>query len=204
MRFTNWITVATMIMLAVPITRGQLFIENFEGDLSQWTSAPSTPHSGQIVPDPIRPGNHVLAFGAIRSGGDIFSREIACAPRLRASVQFEYRGILGHGYAGFSLTNEIGAPVWIAGDERSVAPTFVQLINDGEWRQYEVTVSPGTSFRLVFEDHGGDPLDAMFDDIRVGGQGESFDSGEAGWRVLEVLDNGGDFRTILRDITEFR
>ena len=69
-----------------------LFFEDFEGTLSEWVGKDGGEHHGVIVPDPLRPGNHVLTFTGLNAAGDIFSPLVPLTSGGRLVLSFEYLG----------------------------------------------------------------------------------------------------------------
>ena len=170
-----------------------LFSERFENDLSRWTGKSEGAHSGVIVDDPIRPGNRVLTFDAVASGGDIFSNPIAVSKNKTYRLKFDYLGQPGDGVKG-DLGGFIGSAIktpghhrWLAGTQKGGAETD-SLKDDGRWHTYKIDFVPGgktwftqdgasavklrsiPELRLMLEDNfgsGGVPHDAYFDNISL-------------------------------------
>ena len=168
-----------------------LFQDDFEsGSLSRWTAKAGQSHHGQIVADPLQPGNHVLTFTALNTAGDILTvRSFSLVGTQRLVLSFDYLGTqmpgsvpgeLG-GFIGIATSLDTAQPhFWIAGTDFSGINTppgiGTELIDDGTWHHYEIdltdfvqTNGPAT-FHLMVEDwadHGGVPGDAFFDNIRL-------------------------------------
>jgi len=168
-----------------------VFEENFEGGtLDQWAGNLHGAHNGIIVPDPLRPQNHVLTFAALSTAGDLFT----LTPILIANtnrqyvVSFDYLGLAQEGSLPGNLGGFLGIAasiddwehnrVWVAGTEISALtpPLGVKLVDDGTWHHYEIDISPWiqeaglTVLHLMIEDWrdlGGVPGDAYFDNIRM-------------------------------------
>ena len=170
-----------------------LFSEKFEGDLSGWVGKGGGPHSGVIVKDPIRKGNHVLTFAGLTTGGDIFSEQIGVGKRKTYRLKFDYLGKPGRGVKddlGGTLGISIMTPGharWLAGTQ-PVSSEAISLKDDGKWHTYTIEFTPGgkpwftpdgtravklrsiPAIRMMLEDNAGSqgvPGDAYFDNISL-------------------------------------
>lgn len=63
-----------------PANAQTLFSDDSEGDLTQWIGKNGGAHSGVIVEDPLRSGNHVLSFTQLVGAGDVFGLEVPVIP----------------------------------------------------------------------------------------------------------------------------
>ena len=157
---------------AAPLTA---FSEDFEATLAAWTDrTPANPQS-VIVADPLRTGNHVLAFSRLGSGGSLFTTALITAA-AQFTVSFDYLGLAGRGGRvgdiGGYFGIDTGFPAleyWVAGT--GSYPTPIALIDDSQWHSYSLTFnSPvGQAVHLKFEDwdgSGGVAGDAYFDNVR--------------------------------------
>lgn len=158
---------ATALGLAACSAHAQFF-DDFESGLGQWQPG----SSAYITTDPYDAGNHVLAFSALRGGGDIFSNPLSVTPWATYQISCDYLGLgstdggVG-GYLGVGLKSL--STTWIFGDP--VPPVKVQLISDGQWHHYTSTFYSKTPLiDLVAEqfkyDHGT-PGTVFFDNIKV-------------------------------------
>ena len=157
---------------AAPLTA---FSEDFEGTLAAWTDrTPNNPQS-VIVADPLRAGNHVLAFSRLGSAGSIFSTApITAAGQF--TVSFDYLGLAGRGGVAGDIGGYFGIAAgfpdshyWVAGTGSYATP--IALIDDSQWHSYSLTFrSPvGQAVHLMFEDWDGShgvAGDAYFDNVR--------------------------------------
>lgn len=157
--------------LAETASATTLFTEDFESDLSQWTGvyAYMGPTSA-IVADPLQ-GDHALRAG-LNSGGDI--RTIA--PITSASgnyiISFDYLGIPVPGsvpgdFGGFLFWT--GTWTWIGGTS-GVAGYPNNLIDDGQWHSYSISLGSAPGNSIYIEDWIGSGWtggDAFFDNIVV-------------------------------------
>lgn len=164
-----------------------LFFANFESDLSGWVGKSGGSHHGVIVGDPLNAGNNVLAFSGFGEAGDIFSAEITVQPGDIYTMTFDYLGLpqsasvpndLG-GTIGFSESTP-GGHRWLEGTVLCCYIENASLIDDGQWRTYEVAVNPyegwgvyspppaNGTIRIMLEDFiksRGVAGDAYFDNI---------------------------------------
>jgi hypothetical protein len=188
--------VAAMFLTTGKAESAAQFSENFENDLSQWTGLANGPYKAVIVPDPLRPGNHVLSFRGTTVGGDIFSvPDITLIEGQRYSFSVEYLGkavansIPGN-YGGFAGLNDVVMPsldyrhepgrdaCWIFGTQADYPLMRQQLIDDGQWRTYtyqfdwqksEIDALYDT-IHVMFEDFAGsgDSVgDVFFDNVQL-------------------------------------
>ena len=174
------------LSLTAPFANAALlsFTENFEGNLSAWTDRnPGDPES-VIVSDPLRPGNHVLSFTRVGSGGSIFTTDVIQASASSSyTVTFEYLGLPtpadNDGDLGgfFGISNNLSPSIygtdhyWVAGT--GTFPSPIHLVDDGQWHSYTLTfTSPiNTPVHLIFEDYNGSGSvagDVYFDNIVFG------------------------------------
>jgi hypothetical protein len=171
----------------------RVFSERFEGDLFRWVGKNGGAHSGTIVDDPRRQGNHVLRFDALASAGDVFTMPITVSKKKTYRLRFEYLGTPGEGGVARDLGGFIGAALETPGPHRWLAGTQPggesdALVDDGRWRKYTIDFSPGakpwttpdgtrlikprsiSELRLMLEDNVGSqgvPGDAYFDNITL-------------------------------------
>lgn len=167
-----------------------LFAEDFEGNLSSWVGKSGGPHHGVIVADPLRPGNHALAFSALDVAGDIFGSNLTVTPGQTYLLTLEYLGRPGLGGVDGDLGGVIGFTDGLPGTQRWLAGTVASspgaieddpLIDDGQWHTYAIEFNPfaaglyypaisGNELRIMLEDWAGSagvPGDALFDNIRL-------------------------------------
>src|SRR2546427_9051552 len=65
---------ALTLTAALPLRAQQIFFDDFESGLGQWTGKSGGAHHGVTVADPLASGHgNVLAFTALNQAGDIFS-----------------------------------------------------------------------------------------------------------------------------------
>ena len=89
------ILIAVVMCLALSTfvaTAQTSFVDDFEGDLSQWVGKGGGAHSGFIVPDPVRANNRVVTFAARKAGGDIFGLDVTVTPGLTYILEFDEQG----------------------------------------------------------------------------------------------------------------
>ena len=179
------------LSLAVAATAARadvtLFSEDFESGLSQWTTG-----TAQIVSDPADPfrTNHAVHFTELVGGGDIFIKLPVFAPSQIYTINFDY---LSAGRKG-EPTNDLGGFVgigdgtpgshtWIAGTQAGYQGIVTQLVHNGTWTTYSITVDAnseafefwGASMKdkplyLMLEDFsgsGGVAGDVYFDNITI-------------------------------------
>jgi hypothetical protein len=172
---------------AVTASAATVFSEGFEGSLAEWTGRGGGSTSGVIVGDPIRPANRVLSFGALGSGGDIFSKTIAVTKSADYRLSFDFLGQpdAGGGIVGVALGTP-GHHRWLAGTAGPRGAGEVNpLILDGKWHRYAIEFSPGdhtwftfdggsavdpgaiTSLRIMIEQNWGTPGNALFDNVAL-------------------------------------
>jgi RNA polymerase sigma factor (sigma-70 family) len=168
-----------------------LFEDTFEsGQLAQWTGNLHGPHSGLIVPDPLRPTNQVVTFAALAANGDLFTVEPISLlnTSYRYVLSFDYLGLVQNGSPPDNLGGFLGLALsvdewqqgrsWVAGTDASgLTPSFgVKLVDDGTWHHYEIDISRFvqqagfSTCHLMLEDWrdiGGVAGDVFFDNIRL-------------------------------------
>lgn len=99
----------TGITLALALSTGaqaavvSAFAENFEGSLSAWTQRDASRPDGVIVADPLRTGNHVLAFSRTMGSGSLFSSDTVKS-NGDYTFTFDYLGLARLG----SVAGDIG------------------------------------------------------------------------------------------------
>ncbi len=187
---------AIVLWLAGVASAEQLFIERFD-DLAAWTGKNDGSHSGVVVADPIRAGNHVVTFTSLTTRGDIFSEEIPVARSHRYRIEFDYLGLPGRGVAGdlggaIGLSDDLSFPggqhVWLEATVDNADVQSATLVDNGTWRTYEVEFDPfdpnvlalpgriqpfeptNNTIRVIVEDFldsRGVAGDAYFDNLRV-------------------------------------
>jgi hypothetical protein len=126
-----------------------LFTDDFESGLANWNPL----GTAVLVADPSDPlsGNHVLKFTGLGSGGDIFSANSFFHPSQVYTITFDY---LSAGKKGLP-TNDLGGFVgvgdgkpgnhtWIAGTQASYPGIKQQLVHNGTWTTYSITVDANT------------------------------------------------------------
>jgi hypothetical protein len=171
------LALAFIISYSIPSHAGLLFSDDFESGLSAWTGS-----SGKIVADPLNPGNSVLSFGGLISGGDTFTLSSFASSTGNYELSFDYLGLATQGSVpddlggfigiSYSPVPTFGGPLWLAGTmDTYYPPTLIkQLVDDGQW--HNITISfgaPGGSHLMVedFLGSGGVPGDVYFDNIRL-------------------------------------
>lgn len=175
--------ILTGITLALALSTGaqaavvSAFAENFEGTLSAWTQRAANSPDGVIVADPLRAGNHVLAFSRTMGSGSLFSSSLVGSTGSY-TFSFDYLGLGGRGgvagdiggYLGVSKGLNGSNQYWLAGTGSYTTP--INLIDDNQWHSYSITFnSPiGQPVRLMLEDWDGSrgvAGDAYFDNLRL-------------------------------------
>jgi choice-of-anchor C domain-containing protein len=163
-----------------------LLDESFSSGIVRWVGKSQGPHSGRIVDDPLRSGNRVVTFDALNGAGDIFSEEIPVQRGKTYLLSFDYLGFPGSGgiagnnggFIGFSESTP-GNHRWLAGTELVGGAESAPLIDDGIWRNYQISFDPydtsvpfgfvpaNDTIRISVEDYVGIPGDAFFDNIKL-------------------------------------
>lgn len=169
-----------------------VFQEDFSSDLSAWTGKGGGAHAGQIVDDPLRPGNRVLSFTGTDYSGNIFNTTAipAGGGGGRVILTFDYLGLaqpasvpgnLG-GFLGVSqeLNPVANSAAWIAGTQldavNGLGRTGIEIADDGLWHSYSIDLTAMLTdnnipfFRLMLEDWrdaGGVAGDVYFDNLVV-------------------------------------
>jgi hypothetical protein len=156
------------------------FSSGFETDLSGWSSRNVASPDAALFADPLNPGNRVLGFTALTSGGDLLSNT-QVSTNGTFTLSFDYLGVPGKGGKAGNLGGYIGVSggseqVWVASTSTELE-TPVSLVDDGLWHSYSYTFS-GTA--LGFESRqalrvavgdwkgsGGVAGDAFFDNIAL-------------------------------------
>jgi len=162
--------------LGTPANAAVLFSDDFQTNLSQWT----TNQSGQIVAAPTGGGN-ALHFNNLGSGGDIFSTLIAFSGAGTYHLKFDYLGTCETGgcggYVGLhpgssTTTNPASGDAWLASDTPSAYFTPFTFSSNGGWVTvgFDFSVTTGTTFGLKLEDFsgsGGSAGDAYFRNLEL-------------------------------------
>jgi len=129
------------------------FSDNFEAGLSQWVGKSGGGHQGIVVADPLQPGNQVLTFTGVNTGGDVFSSEIDVIPGLTCVLRFDYLGLAKPGSVAGDFGGTVGFaeewiavyPVghrWLAGTSTLDGVEDDPLIDDGNWHTYTIHFDP--------------------------------------------------------------
>jgi hypothetical protein len=168
-----------------------LFLEDFEGNMSQWTGKNGGGHNGQIVTDPLQPDNKVLNFSQITNSGDLFSMSgTSLVPGQLYVFSLDY---LGLGVSGVSSPDDFGGFAglvnglyagpstnyrWVFGTQAGGVDRH--LIDNNTWSHYEFSFAWDSSLltngntsnvvHLMLEDFdfsGGAAGDAYFDNIQM-------------------------------------
>ena len=145
-----------------------LFSEDFEGgNLNQWTGKSGGSHSGQIVVDPLdSASNNVLNFTSAVSGGDVFTSNLITHSGLPVTIEFDYLGTNGDGAGFLGIAYDNPTPhTWLAGS--NYGGLQIELVNNGLWNTYSLTINPATPFHIMIEDFRSPALNAYFDNIKV-------------------------------------
>jgi hypothetical protein len=143
------------------VNASTVFFDDFESDLSQWSSN----RSGVIVTDPIEADNS-LSFSLLSSGGDIVSIPIN-NPTGQYILSFDYLGTCGNSDCGGFIGYEPG-DVWVAGT--GSFRRLYDLEDTGQWEHYSLSFTGPLSISLQVEDFsgsGGVAGDVYFDNIKV-------------------------------------
>ncbi len=185
------IGVLSLAVVAISLTNvaaSIIFIDDFEGGLSQWIGKYGGAHHGVVVNDPLVPGNHVLTFTELNAAGDIFTlQQFNLVTNQTYRISFDYLGLADiasvpgdfGGYAGMSEYFP-GRHLWYYGTGSSSGASGI-LVDDGQWHSYDYDFTapvifthhgsgPGNDIRLMFEDFlesGGRVGDAYFDNISL-------------------------------------
>jgi hypothetical protein len=181
------VTTAVLLVLGATAAWAKvLFSEGFEGNLGRWSGAASSGTFGVIVPDPIRSGNHVLAFTHLRSGGDIFSPGTTLSKSGKYHLAFDFLGKPNEG--GGILGISLGTPSyhrWLVGTQKRGVGETNPLVDDGKWHHYTITVVPDgnkwftadgsravtlqtiTKIHIMIEQNWGTPGTAYFDNFTL-------------------------------------
>jgi hypothetical protein len=156
------------------------FSSGFETDLSGWSSRNAASPDAALFADPLHPGNQVLGFTALTSGGDLLSNT-QVSTNGTFTLSFDYLGLPGRGGKAGNLGGYIGVSggseqVWVAATSKELE-TPLALVDDGLWHSYSYTFS-GTA--LGFESRqalrvavgdwkgsGGVAGDVFFDNIAL-------------------------------------
>jgi hypothetical protein len=146
-----------------------LLTENFESGLGQWAPC-GMPMTGIVVPDPLRPGNHVLSFAQTNHGSDTCS--IATFGPGVYRLSFEYLGLAQPGSVPGDFGGTIGSGSLISTTCNAGIQSCV-LIDDGQWHSYVMRFTWPSGGRLVLEDWDhfgtslppGVPGDVFFDNL---------------------------------------
>jgi hypothetical protein len=163
--------VVALGLSASPSNAGVLFADNFQTDLSQWT----TNLSGAIVAAPVGGGN-ALHFNSLGSGGDIFSSLISFSGAGTYHLKFDYLGTCQAGgcggYVGLhpggsTTTVPVTGDAWLASDTPAAYFTPFTFSSNGAWTtvNFDFVVTTNNAFGLKLEDFvgsGGEAGDAYF------------------------------------------
>jgi hypothetical protein len=167
---------AVVLGLIAPANAAVLFSDDFQTNLSQWT----TNHSGAIVAAPVGGGN-ALHFNNLDSGGDIFSTLIAFSGVGTYHLKFDYLGTcqtggcggyIGLHPGGSTTTAPSTGDAWLATDTPAAYATPFTFSSNGSWKTVEfnfAVTSPG-AFGLKLEDFvgsGGVAGDAYFRNLEL-------------------------------------
>ena len=179
-----------------------LFVDGFEGDLSQWVGKEEEggSHHGVIVDDPLQPGNHVLSFTERVAAGDVFGPEVTVTEGYTYVLTFDYLGLPIPGSPAGNLGGTVGFAEdtpgrvrWLAGTTLGSGIEDDPLIDDGQWHTYSIgfhvfdtvdykgqVFSPGdppsnNTIRVMLEDYSVPPGDVFFDNIQLTGGWETPD-----------------------------
>lgn len=151
--------IASAVIVALTSMSAQadvtLFSDDFESGLANWNPL----GTAVLVADPSDPSSgNVLKFTGLGSAGDIFSANPFFHPSQVYTITFDY---LSAGKNGFP-TNNLGGFVgvgdgkpgnhtWIAGTQASYPGIKQQLVHNGTWTTYSITVDANTESFI----HGG-------------------------------------------------
>lgn len=148
-----------------------LFQEDFEGNLSQWAGVYSyMGPTSSIVADPLQ-GDHALLAG-LNSGGDIRTTSPITSASGNYIISFDYLGRAVPGsapgdFGGFLFWT--GTGTWIGGTTTDYGYPG-NLIDDGQWHSYSISLSSAPGNSIYIEDWIGSGWvggDAFFDNILV-------------------------------------
>lgn len=173
----RWFISTTLVAICAAFSANavSVFQDNFESGLGQWEGKPvGGVHSGVIASDPLA-GSHggVLTFGAIKSGGDIFTASVFSAGQYELS--FDYLGVTPNagGYIGTAnfeadwviagLASPIWGSRWLVGNPYGANA----VTEDNQWHHYTIQFDNTAPFKLMLEDFKGNPRDAFFDNIQL-------------------------------------
>ncbi len=138
---------------------GVLFLEDFETDLSQWTSG-----QGVIVNDPLE-ADQALTFTGLNAGGDIWTVASFTSIPGQYILSFDYLGTCGSQGCGGFVGYDPG-DVWLAGT--GGWPSLVTLPDTGQWEHITVPFTGPAGISLKVEDWsgaGGVAGDVYFDNF---------------------------------------
>jgi hypothetical protein len=175
---------AAVLLCGTPkaASAGVVLNDDFEGGSLSNTKWLVIGH-GTIVADPLDPSNHVLAFTALGSGGDIFSVPLNLTGPL-FNVSFDYLGLDGKsgvgadtgGFLIIDFPSSFFGHV-VAGTSAAGGPTSPDMLNlqPGVWTHISITANPatfgfGNGSKLALEEWVGSPNtpeNAFFDNIVV-------------------------------------
>jgi hypothetical protein len=181
-RYCMFTLLVAVLFVARPVYATILFSEDFESDLSAWTTKPpGDPHHGLLVANPLGVGR-VLTFTELNFNGDIFTSDTFHSCTGSFSLSFDYLGdptkggvpddlggFIGYQYRWFDTPPGPGSQVWLAGTHIGYPDI---LIDDGVWHHYEISFARSGDIKLMMEDYlgsGGYDLgkagDAYFDNV---------------------------------------
>ncbi len=168
--------VVALLFCAGQAAADTVFLEDFEGDLSAWTGQNNGVHYGQIVDDPAE-NDHALTFTAMRSGGDIFSKQLFAAGEYWLTIDYygdtkfntqDTGAILGICQTFLPINSPVNYSWFL-----STSPTYGDaLIDDNSWHSYTYHFASSWAFHLMLEDWVGSGYprgagDTYFDNIRL-------------------------------------
>lgn len=164
--------VAVLACFFATMVHAALFVEDFESDLSNWTGKNQGTHHGEIVDDPLMPGNKVLKFVALNASGDIFTKDTFSSTNGNFVLSFDYLGVNSSDSGGF-IGYSYGLPGehhWLGGTHP--VPNYdLQLLPDtGKWEHIEISFTAEGNIHLMLEEFRGSDWrvgNAYFDNITL-------------------------------------
>ena len=187
--YSNWFlaVLSSLLICSSASATLNLFIEDFEASLDNWTGKAGGAHHGVLVSDPLNAGNQVLSFSEVNSYGDVFSIpaiELQVGQVYR--ISFDYLGKYMPGsqvndFGGFlGISDVADAPPaqgpWIFGTNEFYPGLKGHLIDDNMWHSYEYLfewnreeyAATDDTIHIMIEDYrgSGDVVgDVFFDNI---------------------------------------